>query len=70
MDTVLDRPWTTDAFIAWEDRQEGRHEFNGREIIPMTVGSLAHQDIVFNLWETLVNCWPVSLSGLSRRCVS
>ena len=49
MDTVLDRPLTADSFLAWEDRQEGRHEFNGREIIPMTGGSVAHQEIVFNL---------------------
>jgi Uma2 family endonuclease len=49
MDTVLDRPWTTDTFLAWEDRQEGKHEFDGRHVIPMTGGSLAHQDIVFNL---------------------
>jgi Uma2 family endonuclease len=49
MDTVLDRPWTTDSFLAWEDRQEGKYEFDGRDIIPMTGGSLAHQDIVFNL---------------------
>jgi len=49
MDTVLDRPWTTETFLAWEDRQEGKHEFDGRNAIPMTGGSLAHQDIVFNL---------------------
>ncbi len=49
MDTVLDRPWTTETFLAWEDRQEGKHEFDGREVIPMTGGSVAHQEIVFNL---------------------
>jgi len=49
MDTVLDRPWTTETFLAWEDRQEGKHEFDGRGVIPMTGGSLAHQEIVFNL---------------------
>ncbi len=49
MDTVLDRPWTTDSFLAWEDRQEGKYEFDGREVIPMTGGSVAHQVIVFNL---------------------
>jgi hypothetical protein len=21
MDTILDRPWTTESFLAWEDRQ-------------------------------------------------
>jgi len=49
MDTVLDRPWTAETFLAWEDRQEGKHEFDGRRVIPMRGGSLAHQDIVFNL---------------------
>lgn len=49
MDTVLDRPWTTDAFLAWEDQQEGKHEFDGRKIIPMTGGTIAHQRMVFNL---------------------
>ena len=41
MDTVLDRPWTMERFLAWEDRQEGRHEFDGQQVIPMTGGSLA-----------------------------
>lgn len=49
MDTVLDRPWTTESFLAWEDRQEGKYEFDGHRVIPMTGGSFAHQDIVFNL---------------------
>ncbi len=53
MDTVLDRVWTTDAFLAWEDKQEGRHEFDGQRIIPRIGGSLAHQDIVFNLRTVL-----------------
>ena len=46
MDTVLDRPWTTETFLAWEDRQEGKYEFDGRDVIPMTGGSIAHQRIV------------------------
>ena len=54
MDAVLDRPWTTDSFLAWEDRQEGRHEFDGRDIIPMTGGSVAHQRIIGNLWVALM----------------
>ena len=49
MDAVLDRPWTTESFLAWEDRQEGKYEFDGHRVIPMTGGSFAHQDIVFNL---------------------
>jgi hypothetical protein len=49
METVRDRPWTTESFLAWEDKQEGKYEFDGRKVIPMTGGSFAHQDIVFNL---------------------
>ncbi len=41
MDSVLDRPWTVESFLAWEDRQDGRHEFDGRNVIPMTGGCLA-----------------------------
>jgi Uma2 family endonuclease len=53
MDTVLDRQWTTDSFLAWEDRQEGKYEFDGRNVIPMTGGTVAHQVIVFNLLVVL-----------------
>jgi Uma2 family endonuclease len=63
MDTVLDRLWTTETFLAWEDNQEGKHEFDGRRVIPMTGGSLAHQDIVSNLRMLL---WRL-LAGLSVR---
>nr|WP_294554318.1 Uma2 family endonuclease [uncultured Rhodopila sp.] len=48
--------WTTERFLAWEDKQEGKHEFDGRTVIPMTGGSLGHQRTVFNLM--------VALSGL------
>ncbi len=55
MDTVLDRSWTIETFLAWEDRQEGRHEFNGRDALPMTGGTIAHQRIVFNLCLSLMS---------------
>jgi len=45
--------WTVDAFLAWEDQQEGKHEFDGRPVIPMTGGSRAHQRIIFNLLTAL-----------------
>ncbi|MFO1027794.1 MAG: Uma2 family endonuclease [Acetobacteraceae bacterium] len=53
MDTVLDRPWTAERFLAWEDQQEGKHEFGGLRVIPMTGCSFAHQWIVTNLCVTL-----------------
>jgi Uma2 family endonuclease len=54
MDTILDRPWTTETFLAWEDRQEFKHEFDGQRVIPMTGGSVAHQRIVANIWLALL----------------
>lgn len=54
MDTILDHPWTVESFLAWEDRQEGKYEFDGFETIEMTGGTIAHQRIVGNLWITLL----------------
>ena len=54
MDTVLARPWTAESFLAWEDQQEGKYEFDGRTVIEMTGGSFAHQRIVFNLLLALM----------------
>jgi Uma2 family endonuclease len=54
MNTVIDWPWTTDAFLAWEDRREGKYEFDGRDIVPMTGGTLAHQRMVFKLCVVLM----------------
>ena len=53
MDTVLAEPWTTERFLAREDRQEGKHEFDGSDVVQMTGGSIAHQRIVFNLTTIL-----------------
>ena len=38
MDTVLAEAWTTERFLAWEDRQEGKYEFDGQQVIPMMGG--------------------------------
>jgi Uma2 family endonuclease len=65
MDTVLDRPWTTETFLAWEDQQEGKHEFDGLQVVPMTGGSVAHQEIVFNLRVLLARL----LAGSSLRAL-
>jgi len=54
MDTILDRTWTTETFLAWEDRQEFKYEFDGQRVVPMTGGSVAHQRIVFNLCSVLL----------------
>jgi Uma2 family endonuclease len=54
MDTVLTEAWTTGRFLAWEDKQEGKHEFDRHRVIPITGGSVAHQRIVFNLCLSLM----------------
>ncbi len=53
MNVALRKPWTVERFLAWEDRQEGRHEFDGTRIHEMTGGSRAHQRIVSNLVRLL-----------------
>ena len=54
MDTVLEQPWTTERFLAWDGQREGKHEFDGRRVLAMTGGSLAHQRIVMNLCFALM----------------
>lgn len=54
MDTAPAEAWTVDSFLAWEDRQEGKHEFDSQRIVPTTGGSIAHQRIVANLVVTLL----------------
>jgi Uma2 family endonuclease len=46
-------PMTAEQFIEWEDRQEGKHEFDGERIVEMTGGTKAHQRLVFNLLTVL-----------------
>jgi Uma2 family endonuclease len=53
MGTAPTEAWTIERFLAWEDKQEGRHEFDGTSIVPMTGGSRAHQRIVYNLLRLL-----------------
>ncbi len=44
---------TPDEFLAWEEQQEGRHEYIDGEIHAMTGASLSHAKIVFNLAKLL-----------------
>ena len=53
MHVALREPWTVERFLAWEDKQEGRHEFDGSRITEVTVGTRAHQRIVSNLVRLL-----------------
>ena len=45
MTLALARPFTVEQFLAWEQRQELRHEFDGIRTIAMTGGTGAHMFI-------------------------
>lgn len=49
MNIALKRPWTTEQFLAWEEKQELRHEFDGRHVVAMADGTAAHAAIQRNL---------------------
>jgi Uma2 family endonuclease len=49
MNVVLQRPWTTEQFLAWEERQELRYEFDGCQAIAMAGGTATHAAIQRNL---------------------
>lgn len=44
---------TTEEYLGWEATQELRHEYIDGEIIAMTGGSLAHNDITLNFYTAL-----------------
>lgn len=52
-DTLL-RPMTTAEFLAWEARQEGRHEFVAGRIVAMTGGTRRHNAIGARVLALLV----------------
>lgn len=49
MNVALRKPMTLPQFLAWEDQQPLRYEFNGFEPVAMTGGSFAHAAIQMNL---------------------
>ena len=53
MSTALRKPMTLDEFLAWEERQDLRHEFDGFQPVAMTGGSYAHDAIAMNLAREL-----------------
>lgn len=44
---------TAEEYLAWEAKQEFRHEYVDGEIIAMTGGSLPHNDIALNFYTAL-----------------
>ena len=49
MNVALRKPMTLDQFLAWEERQELRYEFDGFQPLAMTGGTAAHAAIQRNL---------------------
>src|SRR5580693_2018791 len=49
MSIALRNPITLEEFLAWEEQQELRYGSDGFEPIAMTGGTLAHDQITFNL---------------------
>ncbi len=55
MNIALRQPMTLAQFLAWEERQELKYEFDGFQAIAMTGGTGAHAAIQRNLITALTN---------------
>jgi Uma2 family endonuclease len=53
MSAVLHEPMTLSGFLAWEERQELRFEFDGFAPVGMTGGTFGHDQITLNLRKCL-----------------
>jgi len=53
MNVTLHRPMTLEQFLAWEERQPLRYEFDGLQPVAMTGGTAAHAAIQRNLLFSL-----------------
>jgi Uma2 family endonuclease len=47
------KPWTIETFLAWEERQELRFEFDGFQPVAMTGGTFEHDAIQVNIVTAL-----------------
>ncbi len=54
MTVALRQPTTLDEFLAWEERQELRYEFDGTGPVAMAGGTAEHDRISLNLAASLV----------------
>ncbi len=55
MNVALRQPMTVDEFLAWEEGQELRYEFDGFQPVAMTGGTYEHDAIQVNLIRALAN---------------
>jgi len=49
MSVAVRKPMSLADFLAWEERQELRYEFDGFQPLAMTGGTIAHDQITFDL---------------------
>ncbi len=61
MSVALRKPMTLAEFLAWEDRQELRWEFDGFEPVAMTGGTRAHEIIAGNVRFSVQSRLPGAL---------
>jgi len=54
MSVALHKPVTLPEFLAWEERQDLRYEFDGFAPVAMTGGTIARDQITFDLRTALV----------------
>jgi len=54
MNVAVRKPMTLAEFLAWEEQQELRHEFDGLRVIAMAGGTAAHSAIQGNLAAALI----------------
>ena len=54
MNVTLRRPMTVPQFLAWEERQEARYEFDGTKPVAMAGGTARHSAIQSNLIAALI----------------
>lgn len=55
MNVALRKPMTLEQFLAWEERQELRYEFDGLQPVAMVGGTAAHSSIQGNILLALGN---------------
>jgi len=55
MNVALKKTWTIEEFLAWEERQELKYEFDGTQPVAMTGGTVAHDTIQITLIRELGN---------------
>ncbi len=53
MNVMLRPGWTLEQFLAWEERQPTRYEFDGKNVIDMNGSTVRHQMICGNLHAIL-----------------